>query len=254
MSIHIKSEAEIEKMRNAGKALAFVMREISKAVKPGVSTLEIDELAEKLILEQGAIPAFKGYGGKRNPFPATICASINEGVVHGIPNENAILKEGDVFKIDIGLKLDGFFADMARSFAIGQVSEEAKKLIEITEKSFWKGIKNLKDGATLSEYSKNVQQTAEDAGFSVVKNLVGHGIGKNLHEDPQVPNYFERGFRDFPLKAGMTLALEPMINIGTHETVIGSDGWVFETADGKLSAHYENTVLITKDGVEVLTQ
>lgn len=254
MSIHIKSEAEIEKMRNAGKALASVMREISKAVKAGASTMEIDALAEDLILKLGAVPAFKGYGGKRNPFPATICASLNEGVVHGIPCESVVLKDGDVFKIDIGLKLDGYFADMARSFAIGQVSEEAQKLIEVTEKCFWKGIKNLKDGAKLSEYSEAVQKTAEEAGFSVVKNLVGHGIGKNLHEDPQVPNYFERGFRDFPLKAGMTLALEPMINAGTHQTVIGSDGWVFETADGKLSAHYENTVLITKNGVEVLTQ
>lgn len=254
MSIQIKSQSEIEKMRKAGHALAEVMREISKAVKPGISTLEIDELAEKLILEKGAAPAFKGYGGKRNPFPATICASINEGVVHGIPSESAVLKNGDIFKIDIGLKLDGYFADMARSFAIGDVSGEARKLIDITEKSFWKGIKNLKEGANLSDYSNNVQKTAEDAGFSVVKNLVGHGIGKNLHEEPQVPNYFERGFRDFPLKAGMTLALEPMINAGTHETVIGSDGWVFETADGKLSAHYENTILITKDGVEVLTQ
>lgn len=254
MSINIKSQSEIEKMRKAGRALALVMKKISEEIKPGISTGEIDELAEKLILESGARPAFKGYGSKKNPFPATICASLNEGVVHGIPSRDIILKDGDVFKIDMGLEMDGFFADMARSFAIGEVSEEAKKLIEVTEKTFWMGIKNLKDGARLSQYSKTVQQIAEDAGFSVVKNLVGHGIGKNLHEEPQVPNYFERGFRDLELKAGMTLALEPMINVGTHETVIGSDGWVFETADGKLSAHYENTVLITNNGVEVLTQ
>lgn len=254
MSINIKSQSEIEKMRKAGRALALVMKKISEEIKPGISTGEIDELAEKLILESGARPAFKGYGSKKNPFPATICASLNEGVVHGIPSRDIILKDGDVFKIDMGLEMDGFFADMARSFAIGEVSEEAKKLIEVTEKTFWMGIKNLKDGARLGQYSKTVQQIAEDAGFSVVKNLVGHGIGKNLHEEPQVPNYFERGFRDLELKAGMTLALEPMINVGTHETVIGSDGWVFETADGKLSAHYENTVLITNNGVEVLTQ
>lgn len=254
MSIHIKSQAEIEKMRRAGKALALVMDEISKAVKVGVSTEEIDKLAEQLILNQGAVPAFKGYGDRRNPFPATICASVNDEVVHGIPSEDVILKDGDIFKIDIGLKLDGFFADMARTFAIGEVSEEAKKLIEVTEKTFWKGVKNLKDGANLSEYSKAVQQTAEEVGFSVVKNLVGHGIGKNLHESPQVPNYFERGYRDIVLKEGMTLALEPMINVGTHETVIGSDGWVFETADRKLSAHYENTILITRNGIEILTQ
>lgn len=254
MNIHIKSQAEIEKMRKAGKALALVMAEISKAVKAGISTMEIDKLAEAHVLSLGAVPAFKGYGDKQNPFPATICASVNDEVVHGIPNEENILKDGDIFKVDIGLKLDGFYADMARTFAIGEISPEAKKLIEVTEKTFWKGINNLKDGANLSDYSKAVQQTAEDAGFSVVKNLVGHGIGKNLHENPQVPNYFERGYRDISLKAGMTLALEPMINEGTHETVIGPDGWVFETADRKLSAHYENTILITKNGVEVLTQ
>lgn len=241
-------------MRRAGKALAEVMREISKAVAPGISTMQIDKLAEELVLAHGAVPAFKGYGEKHNPFPATICASLNDEVVHGIPSEDVILKDGDIFKIDIGLKLDGFFADMARTFPIGSINDEAKKLIEITEKSFWRGIKNLKDGANLSEYSKAAQNIVEENGFSVVKNLVGHGIGKNLHENPQVPNYYERGYRDLVLKAGMTLALEPMVNVGTHETVIGSDGWVFQTADRKLSAHYENTVLITKDGVEVLTQ
>lgn len=254
MSIHIKSETEIVAMREAGHALAEVMRELTKIIKSGISTLEIDKLAEELVLAHGAIPAFKGYGEKRNPFPATICASLNDEVVHGIPSSSVILKEGDIFKIDIGLKLNGFYADMARTFAIGEISEQAKKLIEITEKCFWNGVKNLKDGANLSVYSQEAQRTAENAGFSVVKNLVGHGVGKNLHESPQVPNYFERGYRDFALKAGMTLALEPMVNIGTHETEIGSDGWVYLTADGKLSAHYENTVLITKNGVEVLTQ
>ncbi len=254
MSIHIKSEKELGIMRRAGKSLAAVMRELEKNVAPGISTLQIDKLAEELVLSHGALPAFKGYGEKRNPFPATICASLNDEVVHGIPSDEVILKDGDIFKIDIGLKLDGFFADMARTFPIGEISQEAQKLIEVTEKTFWNGVKNLKDGANLSEYSKTVQKVAEDAGFSVVKNLVGHGIGKNLHESPQVPNYFEKGYRDISLKAGMTLALEPMINVGTHETVIGPDGWVFLTADRKLSAHYENTILITKDGIEVLTK
>ncbi|KKQ46057.1 MAG: Methionine aminopeptidase [Candidatus Moranbacteria bacterium GW2011_GWC2_37_8] len=254
MSIHIKSEAELEIMRRAGKALSQVMRDLEVAIQPGASTMQIDKLAEELVLAHGALPAFKGYGEKRNPFPATICASINDEVVHGIPSEDVILKDGDIFKIDIGLKLDGYFADMARTFAIGEISPEAQKLIEATEKSFWKGVKNLKEGGNLSEFSKAAQQTAEDAGFSVVKNLVGHGIGKNLHENPQVPNYFEKGYRDMLLKAGMTLALEPMVNQGTHETVIGPDGWVYLTADRKLSAHYENTILITKDGVEILTQ
>jgi methionyl aminopeptidase len=253
MSIHIKNEAELEIMRKAGKALAGVMRELEKEMSAGVSTMQIDKLAEELILATGGQPAFKGYGGGKNPFPATICASVNDEVVHGIPSEQRILEDGDIFKIDIGIEIDGFYSDMARTFAIGEISEEAKKLIEITEKSFWKGIKNLKAGAMLSEFSKTAQKTVEDAGFSVVKNLVGHGIGKNLHEDPQVPNYFEAGYRDLVLEAGMTLALEPMVNVGTHKTELGSDGWVFLTADRKLSAHYENTILITEKGVEVLT-
>jgi len=253
MSIHIKNEAEIEIMRRAGKALASVMHELEKQVRAGVSTLQIDKLAEELILAAGGQPAFKGYGGGKNPFPATICASVNDEVVHGIPSDSRILENGDIFKIDIGIEIDGFYSDMARTFAIGEISEQALKLIEITEKSFWKGIKNLKAGAMLSEFSKTAQKTVEDAGFSVVKNLVGHGIGKNLHEDPQVPNYFEAGYRDLVLEAGMTLALEPMVNVGTHKTELGSDGWVFLTADRKLSAHYENTILITEKGVEVLT-
>ena len=253
MSIHIKTESELAIMRKAGHALAEVMRELAKAVKPGVSTLAIDTLAERLILECGALPALKGYGEKRNPFPATICASVNDQVVHGIPSDDVILKDGDIFKIDIGLKLDGFFADMARTFPIGDISAEAQKLIDVTEKSFWNGVKKLKEGANLSDFSKTAQQTAENAGFSQVKNLVGHGIGKNLHEDPQVPNYYEKGYRDFVLKAGMTLALEPMVNEGSFATVIGRDGWVYMTADRKLSAHYENTIIITKNGYENIT-
>ncbi len=253
MSIHLKTEQEVAIMRKAGKALAEVMRKLAEVVKPGVSTQEIDRLAEDSILAAGGVPAFKGYGDRHNPFPATICASLNDEVVHGIPSSEVILKEGDILKIDIGLKMEGFCADMARTFAVGEISEQAKQLIAATEQSFWKGVKQLKDGKNLSEYSKACEKVAVTAGFSVVKNLVGHGIGKNLHEDPQVPNYFERGYRDLVLKSGMTLALEPMVNVGTHETVIGRDGWVFLTADRKLSAHYENTILITNDGVEVLT-
>ena len=253
MPIHIKTESELDIMRRAGHILANVMREIQKEVRVGASTMEIDKLAEELVLRSGGTPAFKGYGGGSNPFPATICASINDEVVHGIPNASRILKDGDIFKVDIGIEIEGFYSDMARTFAVGKISQEAQKLIEITEKSFWKGIKNLKAGAMLSEYSKTAQKTVEDAGFSVVKNLVGHGIGKHLHEDPQVPNYFEKGFRDLVLQEGMTLALEPMVNVGTYKTELGRDGWVFLTADRKLSAHYENTVVITDNGVEVIT-
>ena len=254
MSISIKTEQEIAIMRKAGHALAEIMRELEKEIKPGIDTLQLDKLAEELVFAHGGKAAFKGYGDSKNPFPATICASINDEVVHGIPSSNRILNEGDILKIDIGIEIDGYFSDMARTFAIGKISNEAKKLMEVTEKSFWKGIKNLKEGANLSEYSKTVQKIVEGAGFLVVKNLVGHGIGKNLHEDPQIPNYFEYGFRDVVLKAGMTLALEPMVNEGDYKTVLGKDEWVFSTADGKLSAHYENTVLITEKGVEILTQ
>ncbi len=254
MSIHIKTESELAIMRLAGKKLAEVMQRLEKEIRPGVSTLEIDQLAEKLILERGGQPAFKGYGGGKNPFPATICASINSEVVHGIPSEERLLKVGDIFKIDLGLEIDGFFSDMARTFAVGEISIEAEKLREATQQAFWQGIKGLREGVMLSVYSKAAEKVVKKAGFSVVKNLVGHGIGRNLHEEPQVPNYFEAGFRDLKLKAGMTLALEPMVNAGDFRTVLGSDGWVFETKDGSLSAHYENTILITKNGVEILTQ
>lgn len=253
MFVSIKTEKEIEKMRQAGQILKEIMQEIGKEVRPGVDTLQLDKLAEELVFARGGKPLFKGYGGGKNPFPGTICASINDEVVHGIPDSNRILNEGDILKIDIGIEVDGYCSDMARTFAIGKISPEAQKLMETTEKSFWKGVGKMKEGAMLSEYSKAVQKTAEDAGFSVVRNLVGHGIGQKLHEDPQILNYYERSFPDLRLQAGMTLALEPMINQGDFRTVIGQDGWVFKTADGSLSAHYENTIVITKKGVEVLT-
>ena len=254
MNISIKTESELDIMRKAGKILAEIMLEIGKAVKPGIDTMQLDKLAEELVFAHGGRAAFKGYGEKRNPFPATICASINDEVVHGIPSTEKILNEGDILKIDIGIEIDGYFSDMARTFAVGKISKEAQKLIEVTEKAFWKGVAKLKDGASLSEYSKAAQKVVEAAGFSMVKNLVGHGIGKSLHEDPQILNYFEYGYRDLPLEKGMTLAIEPMVNAGDYKTTIGRDGWVFLTADHSLSAHYENTVAITEKGIEVLTQ
>ncbi|HOX10986.1 MAG TPA: type I methionyl aminopeptidase [Candidatus Moranbacteria bacterium] len=253
MFVSIKTEKEIEKMRQAGQILKEIMQEIGKEVRPGVDTLQLDKLAEELVFARGGKPLFKGYGGGKNPFPGTICASINDEVVHGIPGTERVLNEGDILKIDIGIEVDGYCSDMARTFPIGKISAEAQKLMEITEKSFWKGVGKMKEGSMLSEYSKAVQKTAEDAGFSVVRNLVGHGIGQKLHEDPQILNYYERSFPDLRLQAGMTLALEPMINQGDFRTVIGKDGWVFKTADGSLSAHYENTILVTKKGIEVLT-
>lgn len=253
MTISIKSENEIATMREAGKRLAKIMAEIEKEIRPGIDTLQLDKLAEELVFEHGATPAFKGYGEKHNPFPATLCTSVNDEVVHGIPSETVILSEGDILKVDIGIKYMGFYSDMARTFAVGKISNQAKKIIETVEKSFWKGVRHIKEDVYLSDYCKEAEKTVVENGFSVVKNLVGHGIGKRLHEDPQIPNYFERGFRDIKLKAGMTLAIEPMINEGTYNTILGEDEWVFKTADGKLSAHYENTILVTKKGVEVLT-
>ncbi len=256
--ISLKKKEEVEIMREGGKRLAEIMNELIDYARPGISTIEIDKLAEKLVFDKGGKPSFKGYsGGMAKGFPATICASINSEVVHGIPNKKKILQEGDVFKIDIGMKYKGFHTDMARTIIIGKnVTNQttvAQKLVNVTEQSFWKGIKKIKAGSYLSDYSKIVQKFVEKNGFSVVRNLVGHGIGREVHEDPQIPNYYSRKYQDVKLEAGMTLAFEPMVNVGSFETVLGRDGWVFLTKDGSLSAHYENTVAITEVGVEILT-
>jgi len=242
-------------MREGGKILAEVMAKLEKEIAPKKNTWELDKLAEELVFANAGSPAFKGYGGDADkPFPATICASLNSEVVHGIPAKNKIMREGDIIKIDIGMKYQGMFTDMARTFAVGNVSEPARKLINVTEQSFWNGLEKLKSGNFLSEYSKAAQKCAEGDGFSVVRNLVGHGVGRELHEDPYIPNYYNKKYQDYRLEVGMTLALEPMINAGKHETVLGKDGWTFLTSDGELSAHYENTVLITEKGAEVLTE
>lgn len=219
--VSIKSDKEIEKMRESGKRLALVMDEISKHVKTGIDTLSLDKIAEEKILELGGTPAFKNYGSDvGQPYPASICASLNDEIVHGIPSSRIILKEGDVLKIDVGLKYGGMFSDMARTFAVGKISYSAKKLISATEKSFWEGVKKIRSGTMLGDYSKAVQKYVELEGFSVVRDLVGHGIGKELHEEPQVMNYYDGNYQDLKLKAGMVLALEPMVNEGTFKTVI----------------------------------
>lgn len=252
--INIKTEEEIMAMREGGKRLALVMNELERNILPGKSTWEIDDLAEKLILKSGGTSSFKGYGGGKKPFPASICASINNEIVHGIPSKKVLLKDGDIFKVDIGMKYQGMHTDMARTFGVGKIDNKKRQIIEVVRESFYQGISELKPGKKLNRYSKAVQKYVEKKGFSVVRNLVGHGIGKKLHEFPQIPNFYERGVCKFRLEPGMTFALEPMINAGTSETKLGSDGWVFETRDGLLSAHWENTVLITKEGVEVLTE
>lgn len=252
--ISIKSEEQIRKLREGGRKLFLVMKELEKSLKPGITTLLLDETAERVILKLGGTPAFKNYGSESgNPYPASICASLNDEIVHGIPSESVFLKEGDILKIDIGMKWEGMFTDMARTFSIGKISDKAEKIKRIVEESFWKGVERIKNGAYLFEYSKAVQEHVEKNGFSVVRDLVGHGIGTKLHEDPQIMNYFDGYREEIILKSGMVLALEPMINEGGFETVVQKDGWVFKTKDGKLSAHYENTILVTDDGYEVLT-
>ena len=255
MAVTVKNEQEIKVMREGGKILAQILETVAKKIAPGANTLELDKLAEELIFARGGKPAFKNYGEENgNPFPATICASINDQIVHGIPSEKVVLQEGDILKIDIGMVKDGYCSDMARTYPVGKISPLAQKLISTTEDSFWAGVQKLRDGGRLSDYSKAVQAYAESRGFSVVRNLVGHGIGKDLHEDPYIPNFWDRKQEDERLKAGMTLALEPMVNVGGFETILGHDGWVFKTLDGKLSAHYENTVLVTKGEPEILTK
>ncbi len=250
----IKTVEEIAIMRKGCGILAHIMDAIEKKIDIGVSGFMIDELAENMIYSADCEPAFKGYGGDEDEaFPATICFSLNEGVVHGIPSEKK-LQEGDVVKIDIGLKYKGYYADMARSFFVGHVSDEARNLVEITQKSFFKGLATIKDGSTLYDYAYAVQSYAESKGYHMVKNLVGHGIGKNLHEAPQIPNYVSKKMHNFTFQTGMTVALEPMVNIGTEETRVAMDGWTYETVDGSLSAHYENTILVTERGSEILTR
>jgi len=245
--IVLKSPAEIERMAEAGALLTEVMDEIAAVVRPGVSTLELDRVAREGILERQAKPAFLGLYG----FPATICASLNEVVVHGIPSAEP-LRPGDIISIDIGLFYKGYAADMARTFAVGEVSEEARRLIRVTEESFWKGFEAARPGARLGDVSAAVQQHAEEAGFWVVREFVGHGIGREMHEDPQVPNFGRPGVGP-KLRAGMTLALEPMITLSAAPVVVLDDGWTASSGRGNLAAHYENTVAITESGPRLLT-
>lgn len=248
MSVTIKSQREIELMREAGKLLAQVHDELGKSLKPGMSTYDIDRLGEEMIRSFGCIPNFLNYNG----YPASICVSVNDEVVHGIPSKKRILKEGDIVSLDAGLIYKGYHSDAARTYGIGEISKEAKALIDNTKQSFFEGIKFAKEGRHLHEISAAIDAFAKGCGYGIVRDLVGHGIGKELHEDPQIPNFkqIRRGIR---LQAGMTLAIEPMINIGGYEVEWLDDDWTVVTADGSLSAHYENTVLITKGEPEILT-
>ena len=246
--IIIKSELEIEKLRKAGKIVAYAHEEIRKNIKPGMSTYEIDQIAVKEILKHGAQLGFKGYGG----FPGNNCVSVNEEVVHGIPSKNRIVKSGDIVSVDLGSYIDGFYGDAARTHAIGEVSEEVQKLIDVTRESFFEGIKFAKVGYRLSDISNAIQVHCEKNGFSIVRDYVGHGVGRNLHEPPQIPNFGRPG-RGPRLQKGMVLAIEPMVNMGSFKVRTLNDHWTVVTVDNSYSAHYENTIVITDGEPEILT-
>ncbi len=248
----IRTKSEIDKMRKAGKVVAEIMSEVRAAIKPGVTTKALDSIAREVISRRGATSNFLNYPGARGPFPAVICASPNDMIVHGIPG-SYVLKDGDIISIDCGAIVEGYHGDAAFTAPVGHVSPLATKLIEVTEKSLWAGIDQLVRGNHLYEVGREIQKVAEKAGFSVVREYVGHAIGTQMHEEPQVPNYWP-GHKGPKLQVGNVFAIEPMVNVGGPETKTLSDGWSVVTQDGKLSAHFEHTIAITDSGPEVLTQ
>lgn len=245
--INIKSTSEISKMRAAGKIVFGTFKELEKHISPGITTKQLDKIAENYIRSQGGEPSFLGYAG----FPASICASINDTVIHGIPDGTA-LKDGDIISLDIGAVFDGYHGDAARTYPVGKISDEAKRLIDVTKQSFFEGLKFARHNERLFSISATIQDYIESHGYSIVRNYCGHGIGKKLHEDPEIPNHgnFGHGIR---LCKGMTIAVEPMVNAGGFETKCLSDGWTVKTKDGSLACHYENTILITDGEPELLT-
>lgn len=247
--ITLKSKREIALMKEAGHIVALAHEEIRKAIKPGISTKELDQIAYDVITSHGAKPSFLNYQG----FPASICASINEVVIHGIPSEKIILKDGDIISIDIGAEYKGYHGDCAKTHPCGNVSEDRLKLIDVTKQSLFEGLKYARPDNRLSDISHAIESYVKKFGYTVVLDFTGHGVGRHLHEDPAVPNYGQPGHGPL-LKEGMTLAIEPMVNMGTHRVKILQDGWTTVTADKKMSAHYEHSIVITKDGYEILTK
>lgn len=246
--VTIKSKNEIEYMKEAGRITGETLKLLESLLKPGVTPLELDSAAEKFIRSQGATPTFKGYGG----FPGSVCISVNDEVIHGIPDKRK-LKEGDIVSFDVGACYKGYNGDAARTFGVGKISPEAQRLIDVTKQSFFEGIKFAKDGYRISDISAEIQRVAEEAGYSVLREYCGHGIGRDLHEDPEIPNYYENGRRGIRIRPGMCLAIEPMVNMGSKEIFVGDNDWTVFTEDGQLSAHYENTVLITNGEPVCLT-
>ena len=248
MAVTVKSQDEINRMRDAGKILAEVHEKLEEIIKPGITTLEIDRKGEEFIRNAGCIPSFKGYEG----YPASICVSINDEVVHGIPTDEHVLFEGDIVSLDAGVIYKEYQSDAARTHAVGKVSPEAQKLMDVTKQSFFEGIKYAKAGHHLNEIGAAIGDYAESFGYGVVEELCGHGIGRNLHEDPEIPNFRQKR-RGIKLVPGMTLAVEPMINMGRKDVYWKDDDWTVATEDGQYSAHYENTILITDGEPEILT-
>lgn len=248
MAVTIKSEREIELMRESCRLLAIVHKEMEEAIRPGMTTMDIDSIGDSVIRKLGCIPNFKNYHG----YPASVCVSVNDEVVHGIPSKKRILQEGDIVSLDAGLIYKGYHSDAARTHAVGEISPLARKLIDVTKQSFFEGIKMAKAGNHLHDISNAIDAFIKPYGYGIVRDLVGHGIGTQLHEDPQIPN-FAQNRRGMKLRPGMTLAIEPMINIGRADVVWLDDDWTVVTEDGSLSAHYENTILITDGEPEILT-
>ena len=247
--ITLKSERELALMREAGHIVALAHKAVKDAIRPGISTAELDKIAYDVITSNGAIPSFLNYNG----FPATICASVNEVVIHGIPSKNTILKDGDIISVDIGANYKGYHGDCAKTFFVGSVSEEKRQLVEVTTQSLYEGVKFARPGNRLSDISHAIEEYAKSFGYSVVLEYTGHGVGHALHEDPAVPNYGAPGKGPI-LKKGMTLAIEPMVNMGTHRIRVLKDNWTVVTQDKKPSAHYEHSIVITDDGYEILTK
>ena len=253
MKIYLKTEDEIELMRQANQLVGRTLGELAKHIKPGVTTLQLDKIADEFIRDNGAIPTFKGYpnpyGG---PFPASICTSVNDVVVHGVPNAETVLKEGDIISVDCGTLLNGFNGDSAYTFSVGEVSEEIKKLLKTTKESLYLGIENAVAGKHLGDISSAVQEHCEAQKYGIVRELTGHGIGREMHEDPQVPNYGRRG-NGIMLKAGMCIAIEPMITMGNRAIGLDQDRWTIRTLDGKPAAHFEHTIAIRKGKADILS-
>jgi len=247
--IPVKSREEIKKIRRASQIVAEALSTLKQVIAPGITTKELEQIAEEVIRSRGGVPAFKGYRG----YPASICASVNDEVVHGIPSIDVILREGDIISIDLGVIYEGLIGDAAMTVPVGRVDKETERLIRVTEEALYKGIKEARISRRVGDISHAIQRYVESHGFSVVRAFVGHGVGRSLHEEPQIPNFGYPG-KGPKLKEGMTLAIEPMVNAGTYEVVIMKDGWTAKTADGSLSAHFEHTVLVTRNGPEILTK